>query len=73
MSSESTVVSRMTSALSEVAESAKVPDSATGGWTSKRRRWSVQSPAFATSVGTPGSGTIDPNAPPDPAKLNPVM
>ena len=38
-----------------------------GGSVSRMRRWSVQSPPFSTLDGTPGSGVIEPNAPPPPA------
>ena len=39
---------------------------------SRMRRWSVQSPPRMTSVGTPGSGTSDPNWPLPPANWNAV-
>jgi hypothetical protein len=36
------------------------------------RRWRVQSPPFSTFDGTPGSGVIEPNAPPPPWNWNAV-
>ncbi len=42
------------------------------GWVSRIRRWRVQSPPFVTSDGTPGSGMIEPKAPPPPANLKAV-
>jgi len=42
------------------------------GWTSRARRWSVQSPPRSTFVGTPGRGTMEPSSAPPPANSNEV-
>ena len=68
------VVSRMMSTPSADAsalKSASPSDSGTGvtSWT---RRWRVQSPAWVTSVGTSGSGTIEPTSSPSPVNSNAV-
>jgi len=39
---------------------------------SRTTRWSVQSPPRITSLGTPGSGTSEPNCPLPPANWNAV-
>ena len=46
--------------------------SGTGGSVSRIRRWRVQSPPLTTLDGTPGSGVIEPKAPPPPANWNAV-
>ena len=53
------------------APSAKKPSRATGV-VSRTRRWSVQSPPFSIVDGTPGSGVIEPKAPPPPWNWNAV-
>jgi hypothetical protein len=42
------------------------------GLVSRISRWSVQSPPFSTAEGTPGSGVMEPKAPPPPANWNAV-
>jgi hypothetical protein len=66
-------VSRITSAPPAVARTASASKAlGRGGSVSRMSRWSVQSPPFSTDVGMPGSGVIDPNAPPPPANANAV-
>ena len=43
-----------------------------GGSVSRMSRWRVQSPPLTTLDGTPGSGVIEPKAPPPPANWNAV-
>ena len=75
MSRASIFVSRITSAR-RAASAAAAPEaldaSADGGATSCARRCSVQSPPRTTSVGTSGSGTIEPTSSPSPVNSNDV-
>ena len=74
MSSASTSVSRITSTSAPAASATAASPSPLGGGgaTSCARRWSVQSPARVTSVGTSGSGTIDPTSWPSPVNSKAV-
>ena len=60
------------SALSLAAAAADRKRPSGTGSVSRTRRWRVQSPPFSTLDGIPGSGVIEPNAPPPPANWKAV-
>jgi hypothetical protein len=63
---------RISTAEPAAAGAARTASSSWTGFVSRISRWSVQSPPLTTLVGMPGSGVIDPNAPPPPANWKAV-